>query len=49
VDRSTVVHICRTAKQGALARLGAGPAGISAQDAVHPGRRAAGGFVVWGL
>src|ERR671934_2873029 len=36
VDRSTVVHICRTAKQGALDALAAsvpGRAGMSAADA----------------
>jgi transposase-like protein len=36
VDRSTVVHICRTAKQGALDALAAsmpGRPGVSTQDA----------------
>ena len=36
IDRSTVVHICRTAKQGALDALAAsvpGRAGMSAQEA----------------
>jgi hypothetical protein len=36
VDRSTVVHICRTAKQGALDALAAsvpGRAGLSAEQA----------------
>jgi transposase-like protein len=43
VDRSTVVHICRTAKQGALDALAAsvpGRAGISAHDAAVAAARA---------
>jgi transposase-like protein len=43
VDRSTVVHICRTAKQGALDALAAsvpGRAGVSTQDAALAQARA---------
>jgi transposase-like protein len=43
VDRSTVVHICRTAKQGALDALAAsvaGRPGMSAQDAALAAARA---------
>jgi transposase-like protein len=43
VDRSTVVHICRTAKQGALDALAAsvpGRAGMSAEQAAREALRA---------
>ena len=40
VDRSTVVHICRTAKQGALAASVPGRPGMSAQDAALAQARA---------
>lgn len=43
VDRSTVVHICRTAKQGALDALAAsvpGRPGMSTQDAALASARA---------
>lgn len=43
VDRSTVVHICRTAKQGALDALAAsvpGRSGLSTQDAALAQARA---------
>jgi transposase-like protein len=43
VDRSTVVHICRTAKQGALDALAAsvpGRPGVSTQDAALAQARA---------
>lgn len=43
VDRSTVVHICRTAKQGALDALSAsvpGRAGMSAEQAALAAARA---------
>jgi transposase-like protein len=43
VDRSTVVHICRTAKQGALDALAAsvpGRSGMSTQDAALAQARA---------
>jgi transposase-like protein len=33
VDRSTVVHVCRTAKQGALAASVPGRAGLSVEQA----------------
>jgi transposase-like protein len=43
VDRSTVVHVCRTAKQGALDALAAsvsGRAGVSAEQAALAAARA---------
>jgi transposase-like protein len=43
VDRSTVVHVCRTAKQGALDALAAsvpGRAGMSAEQAALAAARA---------
>jgi len=43
VDRSTVIHICRTAKQGALDALAAsvpGRAGMSAEQAALAAARA---------
>ena len=45
VDRSTVVHVCRTAKQGALAALAASVPGRPGQSAEQAALEAAGADV----